>query len=651
MGWILLAVVVVAVWFVVSLYNRLVGARNGYKNAFAQIDVQLKRRYDLIPNLVETAKGYMKHERETLEAVIKARNTGGERPEGRGRQPGRRRRDARRWPAPKAQLSGTLGRLFALAEAYPDLKANQNMMQLSEELTSTENKVAFARQAYNDAVMSYNNQREMFPGSIIAGMFNFTPAQLLEAREARGARSAEGQLHLTESADRPAWTSTPARSRAPHDALAACSAFLVAVVLRRRSRSMPSCSPSLVVPSSRGTFAAAVALIVLTDGRGAGHHLRRQPVQDRCSCARAAAWWRARWAARASSAAPRDLALRRLLNVVEEMAIASGVADARGLRARERGRHQRLRRRQLAGRRRHRRDARRGHAPQARRAAGRHRARVQPHPQRRHAAQPAVVRLDLRAAGHRHRRAASCCRHRRARGGRRTARRRGGADAGRAGRHGAGLHRRVLRAAHAGRGFAASRTAGGRLRRAVHAQSRSGSAGALLKIAGVSAGSQLVTPEAEEVAHMLFAPGMSRLFATHPSLEERLTSLDPRFRRSELPALAAAAARDARAATPADAASAPDHAPSRRARTPGGAVPAAALASEAARPSRRRPARSPTSRCVTRNAGAPGIPEPLREFVDSADHARALVLALLVSQGAGRAARASAASSNSAYGR
>jgi len=179
---VLLAIVVVVVLWVVSLYNRLVGSRNGYKNAFAQIDVQLKRRYDLIPNLVETAKGYIKHERETLEAVIKARNSAVSAVQAAAANPG----DAtamRGLAGAEGQLTASLGRLFAVAEAYPDLKANQNMMQLSEELTSTENKVAFARQAYNDSVMSYNNQREMFPGSLIAGMFNFTPAQLLELDE------------------------------------------------------------------------------------------------------------------------------------------------------------------------------------------------------------------------------------------------------------------------------------------------------------------------------------------------------------------------------------------------------------------------------------------------------------------------------------
>lgn len=176
---ILLVILVAAGFFIVGLYNGLVMARNGYKNAFAQIDVQLTRRYDLIPNLVETAKAYMKHERETLEAVIQARNSAVSGLSAAKAQPG----DA----AAMQQLAGadnaltqTLGRLFALSEAYPDLKANQNMMQFSEELTSTENKVAFARQAYNDAVMGYNNRREMFPGSVIANTFAFQPAEPLK---------------------------------------------------------------------------------------------------------------------------------------------------------------------------------------------------------------------------------------------------------------------------------------------------------------------------------------------------------------------------------------------------------------------------------------------------------------------------------------
>lgn len=176
---IFLAVVVGAGFFFIGLYNGLVTGRNSYRNAFAQIDVQLTRRYDLIPNLVETAKAYMKHERETLEAVIQARNSAVSGLSAAKSNPG----DA----AAMQQLAGadntltqTLGRLFALSEAYPDLKANQNMMQLSEELTSTENKVAFARQAYNDAVMSYNNRREQFPGSIVANLFGFQPAESLK---------------------------------------------------------------------------------------------------------------------------------------------------------------------------------------------------------------------------------------------------------------------------------------------------------------------------------------------------------------------------------------------------------------------------------------------------------------------------------------
>jgi LemA protein len=179
MGWIVLIVLVLVVFFLVSIYNRLVSGRNAYKNAFAQIDVQLTRRHDLIPNLVETAKGYMKHERETLEAVITARNQAVSGLRSAAADPSNPAAVQQLAGAENA-LSGALGRMFALAEAYPDLKANQNMMQLSEELTSTENKVAFARQAYNDSVMTYNNTREVFPNSIIANMFTFSPAQLLE---------------------------------------------------------------------------------------------------------------------------------------------------------------------------------------------------------------------------------------------------------------------------------------------------------------------------------------------------------------------------------------------------------------------------------------------------------------------------------------
>ena len=179
MGWILLGLIVLLVIFVVGLYNRLVTTRNAYKNAFSQIDVQLTRRHDLIPNLVETAKGYLAHERQTLEAVIQARNAAVAGLKAAAANPGDPAA-VQQLASSENALTGALGRLFALAEAYPDLKANQNMMQLSEELTTTENKVAFSRQAFNDSVMGYNNRRETFPGSVVAGMFNFQPAQLLE---------------------------------------------------------------------------------------------------------------------------------------------------------------------------------------------------------------------------------------------------------------------------------------------------------------------------------------------------------------------------------------------------------------------------------------------------------------------------------------
>ncbi len=179
MGWVIVAIIVLLIFWVVGIYNGLVAARNAYKNAFSQIDVQLTRRHDLIPNLVETAKGYLAHEKSTLEAVITARNAAVSGLKAASANPGDPAAVQQLAGAENA-LSGALGRLFALAEAYPDLKANQNMMQLSEELTTTENKVAFARQAYNDSVMTYNNRREVFPNSIIAGNFDFKPAQLLE---------------------------------------------------------------------------------------------------------------------------------------------------------------------------------------------------------------------------------------------------------------------------------------------------------------------------------------------------------------------------------------------------------------------------------------------------------------------------------------
>ena len=176
---VLLAIVVGVAFWVMGMYNGLVTARNAFKNAFAQIDVQLQRRFDLIPNLVETVKGYLAHERGTLEAVIAARGAAVAGLSAAKASPGDPSAMAE-LAASQGALNGALGRLLAVAEAYPDLKANQNMMQLTEELTSTENRIAFARQAYNDSVMAYNNRREVFPSSIFAGMFNFTPAALLE---------------------------------------------------------------------------------------------------------------------------------------------------------------------------------------------------------------------------------------------------------------------------------------------------------------------------------------------------------------------------------------------------------------------------------------------------------------------------------------
>lgn len=171
-------VVAVGLWLV-GIYNGLVTARNAYRNAFAQIDVQLQRRFDLIPNLIETAKAYLSHERGTLEAVVAARGAAQAGLSAAKASPGD--------PAAMAELArsqgaleGALGRLMVVVEAYPDLKANRNMMQLTEELTSTENKVAFARQAYNDSVMAYNNRREVFPSSLVANNFNFKPAALLD---------------------------------------------------------------------------------------------------------------------------------------------------------------------------------------------------------------------------------------------------------------------------------------------------------------------------------------------------------------------------------------------------------------------------------------------------------------------------------------
>lgn len=176
---IILGIVCVVVIWLVATYNGLVTSRNQYRNAFAQIDVQLKRRYDLIPNLVECVKGYMAHEKGTLEAVINARNSAFAAREKAAANPGDPAA-MRALGQAEGQLAGALGRLIALAEAYPDLKANQNMMALQEELSSTENKITFARQAFNDAVTFYNNKREVFPTVLVANLFGFQEAQLLE---------------------------------------------------------------------------------------------------------------------------------------------------------------------------------------------------------------------------------------------------------------------------------------------------------------------------------------------------------------------------------------------------------------------------------------------------------------------------------------
>lgn len=188
-GLIVLGIIVVFVISVVAIYNGLVTARNRYKNAYAQIDVQLKRRYDLIPNLVETAKGYLKHERETLEAVIKARNTAFDANELAAKDPGD--------PGAMKSLAGaesiltaSLGKLMMVSEQYPDLKANESMANLTEEMTSTENRIAFARQAFNDMTTTYNNKREVFPSNIFVGMFGFKFAELLESIEAPEERKA-----------------------------------------------------------------------------------------------------------------------------------------------------------------------------------------------------------------------------------------------------------------------------------------------------------------------------------------------------------------------------------------------------------------------------------------------------------------------------
>jgi LemA protein len=188
-GWVFLAIVVAIVVAAIGIYNGLVAVRNRYKNAFAQIDVQLKRRYDLIPNLVETAKAYMAHERQTLEAVIAARQTAVRAAERAATQPGQPEA-MRGLASAEAGLAGALARLLVVAEAYPELKANRNLRAVQEELASTENRVAFARQAYNDSVMQYNTRRESFPANVFASMFRFDAAELLQATDSAEERKA-----------------------------------------------------------------------------------------------------------------------------------------------------------------------------------------------------------------------------------------------------------------------------------------------------------------------------------------------------------------------------------------------------------------------------------------------------------------------------
>ena len=184
---VVLAVVLIA--WIVGLYNGLVVLKNRFKNAFAQIDVQLRRRYDLIPNLVETAKGYLKHERETLTAVIEARNQAAGAAKALAAAPGDPAA-VKAFSAAESGLVGVLSRLMVVVERYPDLKADKQMARVMEELTSTENRIAFARQAYNDSVTEYNTKRELFPSSIVAGIFNFAPAALLESTDSAAQREA-----------------------------------------------------------------------------------------------------------------------------------------------------------------------------------------------------------------------------------------------------------------------------------------------------------------------------------------------------------------------------------------------------------------------------------------------------------------------------
>ena len=186
---VIVVIAIVLIAWIVGLYNGLVVLKNRFRNAFAQIDVQLRRRYDLIPNLVETAKGYLKHERETLTAVIEARNQAAGAAKALAAAPGDPAA-VKAFSAAESGLAGVLSRLMVVVERYPDLKADKQMARVMEELTSTENRIAFARQAYNDSVTEYNTKRELFPSSIVAGIFNFAPAALLESTDSAAQREA-----------------------------------------------------------------------------------------------------------------------------------------------------------------------------------------------------------------------------------------------------------------------------------------------------------------------------------------------------------------------------------------------------------------------------------------------------------------------------
>ena len=180
--WITIGIVIALIFFLISIYNKLVAYKNRYKTAFAQIDVQLTRRYDLIPNLVETAKGYMSHEKDTLEAVIQARNSAINANQNAARNPGDSA-SMKELAAAETLLGGSLGKFFALSESYPDLKANENMMNLMDELSNTENKISLARQSFNDSVMQYNTLREQFPSNVVANFYGFSATELLELEE------------------------------------------------------------------------------------------------------------------------------------------------------------------------------------------------------------------------------------------------------------------------------------------------------------------------------------------------------------------------------------------------------------------------------------------------------------------------------------